>query len=260
MTGLLHGKSVLVTGAGKNIGRSIVVEMAREGAAVRFVEIDAGSARLLEEELAELPGRGRGFVADVSCQEGVESVCDGLAAEGTVVDVLVNNLGIQPPHREPVTDFDWMKWQRLFDTNVFGPLALTARIVGMMEQTGVAGSIIFITSIHQWIVRRYMSYSASKAALAMIVKELAVELAPKGIRVNGIAPGYVEGSTRNGTQPHRFTPLFQTSIPASYIGRSAVYLASDHFSRYTTGAILKVDAGLSLYNHLLAQEPLESTP
>jgi NAD(P)-dependent dehydrogenase (short-subunit alcohol dehydrogenase family) len=137
----------------------------------------------------------------------------------------------------------------VFRTNVLGPLALTSRITDAMRRRKAAGSILFITSIHQWVVKRDPPYSASKAALGMLVKELAVELASSGIRVNGIAPGYIEVDDKERPIRHRYTPLYGTSIDPAYIGRTAVYLASDYFSKYTTGTVVKIDAGLSLYNH-----------
>jgi NAD(P)-dependent dehydrogenase (short-subunit alcohol dehydrogenase family) len=94
-------------------------------------------------------------------------------------------------------------------------------------------------------------YSASKAALGMIIKELAIELAPHNIRVNGIAPGNIKEDEKGNTIPHRYTPLYGSSINPCYIGRAAVYLSSDYYSRYTTGTVIKIDGGLSLYNHLV---------
>jgi NAD(P)-dependent dehydrogenase (short-subunit alcohol dehydrogenase family) len=120
----------------------------------------------------------------------------------------------------------------------------------MMTGNNTSGSIIFLTSIHENIIRHIPSYSASKAALGMIVKELAFELAPHGIRVNGIAPGWVAENEKGGTFDHKAVPLYQSSINPRYIGRAALYLASDYFSKYTTGSIIKIDAGSTLYNFL----------
>ena len=83
----------------------------------------------------------------------------------------------------------------------------------------------------------------------MIVKELAIDLAPHRIRVNGIAPGWVAENEQGLALIHRYVPLHNCSINPRYIGRAAVYLASDYFSEFTTGTVLKIDAGLSLYNH-----------
>jgi NAD(P)-dependent dehydrogenase (short-subunit alcohol dehydrogenase family) len=82
-----------------------------------------------------------------------------------------------------------------------------------------------------------------------------VELAPHNIRVNGIAPGYIDEDKKGRPIPHRYTPLHRSSISSLYVGRAAVYLSSEYFSKYTTGSVLKIDAGLSLYNHLLDCSP-----
>jgi NAD(P)-dependent dehydrogenase (short-subunit alcohol dehydrogenase family) len=127
----------------------------------------------------------------------------------------------------------------------------------MMVQGDIEGSIIFITSIHQWTVRRDAVYSSSKAALGMLIKELALSLAPHKIRVNGIAPGYVEEDEQGRPLSHRHIPLHGRSISPSYIGKAAVYLSSEYFSKFTTGTVLKIDAGLSLHSYMVDIEPLE---
>lgn len=89
----------------------------------------------------------------------------------------------------------------------------------------------------------------------MIIKELAVEFSPYGIRVNGIAPGWVAADDRGNPLHHEYTLLHKCSIAPCYIGRAAVYLASDYFSQFTTGSIIKIDGGLSLYNYRVFQHP-----
>ena len=88
--------------------------------------------------------------------------------------MLENNVGVKDKTRSLV-DLDIGEWQQTFAVNVFGPMYLTRCIARSMIDTGRQGSILFLTSIHQWIIRRYASYSASKGALGMIVKELAVD-------------------------------------------------------------------------------------
>ncbi|HWP93468.1 MAG TPA: SDR family oxidoreductase [Thermodesulfobacteriota bacterium] len=255
MNKLLQGKNALITGAGKNIGKSIAIEMAKQGANVFFSDIDRDRCAQLKQELNRYPVVSKGFISDVSRSEDVDSLCNSLLQDRIKIDILVNNVGIHFGGRT-IKDLDLKEWKRVFDTNVLGPMYLTKRISKTMIDNHVSGSIIFITSIHQWTIRRFPSYSSSKAALGMIVKELALELAPYSIRVNGIAPGYVEEDKNGNTIAHKYTPLYKSSINPCYIGRAAVYLSSDFFSRFTTGTVLKIDAGLSLYNHLVDQVPL----
>ena len=102
---------------------------------------------------------------------------------------------------------------------------------------------------------RRVAYSASKAAVGMLVRELAVDLAPFGIRVNAVAPGAVDNSGRESDE--RAILLYRTPMNPVYIARAIAFLASDHHSAFTTGATLTVDAGLSLFNHRVDRFPPE---
>ncbi|NNE07339.1 MAG: SDR family oxidoreductase [Gemmatimonadetes bacterium] len=249
-SGLLAGRTALVTGGGRNIGRSIALEMAREGAVVLIADIDADRTRQVVSELDAIRQGAQSFVFDLSREEECEKLCTEIANRKSPVDILVNNIGSSGRDLADDEQFDRARWQKMFDTNVFGSLSLSAAFAKRLQKEKSPASILFLSSIHQWLVRRIPSYSASKAAVGMLVKEMAVEYAAAGIRVNGIAPGYVESTPKGEPVPHRHTPLHGTSIPPEYIGRAAVYLASDRYSRYTTGSMLAIDAGLSLYNHL----------
>jgi len=194
--------------------------------------------------------RGKGFLSDIRKREDIDSLVEFFAENAIGIDILVNNVGVETG-AIGFSTIEPEQWQETFATNVFGPMYLTKRISQRMIDKSVPGSIIFITSIHQFTIRRLPDYSASKAALGMIVKELALDLAPCGIRVNGIAPGWVKEDEKGNTYGARYAPLHGSSINPCYIGRAAVFLASEHFSRFTTGAVLTIDGGLSLYNYLV---------
>jgi NAD(P)-dependent dehydrogenase (short-subunit alcohol dehydrogenase family) len=270
---LLTGKNVLVTGGGRNIGSSVAIEMAKEGANVYFIEIDKERCKSVEKDLTEYKVSSRGFIADITSARDTDKLCSWLSNEEINIDILVNNAGthcekimherslvsrvVARIESEPRARRDQQIWRQIYDTNVFGHVYLTDRISEKMVAEGIKGSIIFISSIHQWIVRRDAAYSSSKAALGMLIKELALSLAPNTIRVNGIAPGYVEEDEQGRPLSQRHTPLYRSSISPRYIGRAAVYLSSDYFSKFTTGTMLKIDAGLSLYNHMVEISPPE---
>lgn len=251
---LLSGKNVLITGAGRNIGRSIAHEMARQGANIFFTDIDAQRLESLKKELAGYKIGSKGFVSDVSDTKDIDALCAVLKNDGIEIDILVNNAGIQHEDATGIKKLELQEWIQTFRTNVFGPVYLTKAISQTMIGRNTAGSIIFITSIHDSIIRLIPSYSASKAALTMIVKELALEFAHHGIRINGIAPGWVAEDQHGNTYNHGSVPLRHSSINPHYIGRTAVYLASDYFSRFTTGSIIKIDAGSSLQNFVSLPE------
>ncbi|HEY9854066.1 MAG TPA: SDR family oxidoreductase [Leptolyngbyaceae cyanobacterium] len=251
---LLAGKNILITGAAKNIGRSIAIEMAKQGANIFFTDILEEGILNLKKELNTYPVKFRGFVSDISKPEDIDSLFASLSENKIIIDILIDNVGIQF-ETIGINNLDLAEWQKTFQTNIFGPLYLTKLISQMMVANSISGSIIFITSIHQEIIARWPSYSSSKAALGMIIKELAVDLAPYGIRVNGIAPGWVEEDEQGNPYRQEHTMLYESSINPCYIGRAAVYLASDYFSKFTTGTVLKIDGGTTLYNHRVAQDP-----
>lgn len=244
---LLVGQTALVTGAGANIGRAIALEMAREGASIVAVDIEEPALKALADELSDL-GNNDGapvhtLVADMSDEASIDRLLDRLRELRLEVDVLVNNVGIHTDlggSREG----EFSNWRRTLDTNLIGPYHLTRRIARQMIDRGAAGNIVFISSIHQWQIRGHPAYSASKAAIGMVIKELADEYAGYGIRVNGVAPGAVQPDELVGQAVYKTVPLHGTAIPASFIGRNVVVLAAQHFSKYTTGSVITVDAGL----------------
>jgi len=251
---LLVGRNALITGAGQNIGRNIALEMAKQGANVYYTDVDATRVGSLGEELKKFKIQSKGFVSDVSKFEEIDSLCRSLCQENIPIDILVNNVGVLiGPYK--VTSVEMDIWRKTFDTNVTGPLYLTRQIVAEMTERKLLGSVIFISSIHQWLLHRDISYSASKAALGMVINELAIDLAPYAIRVNGIAPGSVAEEVDSMQRYDKYIPLYNTPINPAYIGRAAVYLASEHYSAYTTGSVLTVDSGLSLYNHFVDRRP-----
>jgi NAD(P)-dependent dehydrogenase (short-subunit alcohol dehydrogenase family) len=251
---LLAEKNVLITGAGQNIGKSIALEMAKQGANIYFTDLVPDLITALEQELSTYPVKYKGNISDISKTEDSEALFQELLAQNITIDVLVNNVGIQF-ETMGLDNLNIQEWQKTFNTNVFGPLYLTKLIWQKMIEDKIQGSLIFITSMHQQEIVRWPSYSASKAALAMTIREIAVDLAPYGIRVNAIAPAAVKVDEQGNPSYHKHYLLHQSAIPPDYIGRAAVYLASDHFSKYTTGTTLTIDCGASLYNYRVAENP-----
>lgn len=253
---LLSGKKALITGAGRNIGRSIALEMARQGANIYFTDIDKERCIKLEQELKEYRVGSKGFVSDISKTEDSDALYSFLVQTKIGIDILVNNVGILF-EKDNMQNFDLPEWHKTFDTNVFGPMYLTKLISQMMMRNTVQGSIIFLTSIHQSVPGTWICYSATKAALGMIIKELSLDLASHGIRVNGIAPGAVSEDEQGIPFNLKYAPLHRTTINPCYIGRAAVYLASDYFSKFTTGLVITIDAGLSLFHYQVAHDLLQ---
>ncbi|NEP39328.1 MULTISPECIES: SDR family NAD(P)-dependent oxidoreductase [unclassified Okeania] len=247
---LLAGKNVLITGAGQNIGKSIALEMAKQGANIYFTDIVEEKCLKLEQELAKYQIICKWFISDISKTEDIDNLHNYFIENKIKLDILINNVGIQF-NKFGIKNFELEEANKVFQTNIFKPMYLTKLIAEMMIRNQIFGSIIFITSIHQCTVFRELSYSTSKASLGMIIKELAIDLAAHRIRVNGIAPGVVQEDNKGNPLYYKYTPLHQSSINPKYIGRAVVYLASDYFSHFTTGTVMKIDAGLSLRNYMV---------
>lgn len=245
MVNLLAGKNALITGAGANIGRAIALEMASQGASIYFAEKDAARTAALEHELRALGAKVQGFTCDTSRISALDDMVEQLTRQGVTIDILVNNVGVNIKYSE-ITPETFKLWQEVMDTNVLAPLYLSRLVAQTMIQREVAGSIVFITSVHATHYHGDQIYSATKASLGMVINELAVSLAQHGIRVNGIAPG-ATNERPDGTMRYApNVPLRHEPVRPCYIGRAAVFLASDYFSYCTTGATLIVDSGLSL--------------
>jgi NAD(P)-dependent dehydrogenase (short-subunit alcohol dehydrogenase family) len=258
--GLLSGKNILITGAGPNIGKSLALEMGKQGCQIFFTDLNTSGISDLEKQLQHQQVSNKGFAFDITKTQDADSLCAFFDQNNQSIDVLVHNAGLEFKNSNSLIDLNLQEWVKTFETNVFGPMYLTKCIVERMIRQGNPASIIFITSMHQFLPNRRISYSSSKAALGMVVKELAVELATHGIRVNGIAPGWVKVDDQGNPRPHPYTPLYKSSIIPEFIGRAAVYLASEYYSHFTTGTVLTVDGGLSLYNSRIAEASKGNNP
>ena len=244
MTGFLSGKNVLITGVGASIGRHIALEMAAQGASIYFIDIDETCCAALQTELERKGVRAQGWTLDIAKASSIEKLRRVFSESQIRIDVLINNVGVevaQLPERSDETPFSTFDaWRLIYKTNVIGPMALTDWVAQQMMNDGRGGCILFLSSIHQWCYKGDAAYSSSKAAVGSMIEELALKWAPHGIRVNGIAPGLVKLEENGLLRAHLPTPLHATAIHPQYIGRTAVYLASDYFSHFTTGTILKL--------------------
>jgi NAD(P)-dependent dehydrogenase (short-subunit alcohol dehydrogenase family) len=258
MTERFTGKVALVTGAGRGIGQATAERFAREGARVVLVartgtEIDAAAARIVADGGAALP-----IAADVADAGTVASTVARVVAAFGRIDILVNNAGIGTPM--PFVGTDFADWSSVIEVNLFGAAHFAREVAPVMIEGGRGGAIVNVSSIHGYRVEPDASaYDVSKGGLDQLTRALALELAPHGIRVNGIAPGFVD--TRMAILPdgtseldgewfreqyvgRRKIPLARASQPEEIAGAIA-FMASDDAS-YVNGAILVVDGGLSI--------------
>jgi NAD(P)-dependent dehydrogenase (short-subunit alcohol dehydrogenase family) len=246
----LQGKRALVTGAGTGIGREIALEFAREGAAValHYSHSDRG-ARSAVEAIRAGGGRAEAFAADFNDVAQVRRLAAEAADFLGGLDVLVNNAGItmnRPFERVTPEQFD-----TLYRVNVRAQFFLTQALLPALERS--RGAVVNLTSIHAFrAFAEHSVYAGTKGAIVAYTRVLAIELAPRGIRVNAIAPGAVPVESHSRAIPGFDPAGMGLGIPAGFAGtprdiaRVAVFLASDD-ARYIVGQTLIVDGGTSAW-------------
>jgi glucose 1-dehydrogenase len=250
----LAGKRVLVTGASTGIGRALATGMAAEGArvAVHYRGDRAGA----EETIVRTahPERHVLVSADISSVGDIGSMFAELDERLDGIDVVVNNAGITG--WTDLFEITEEQWDRVLDTNLRGSFFCALEAARRMREAG-GGSIVNIsTNIAALGARNLVAYAASKGGIHAMTIQLAVELAPYGIRVNTFAPGptEVERNLRDDPDYRRtwgaVVPLGRTAHPDEMIG-TAIFLASDD-SSYMTGQTFYVDGGWSIAGRLPA--------
>lgn len=235
----LNDKTALVTGAGKGIGRAVSQTLASAGARVIAV---ARTAEDLETLCDEFPGFIDAWIEDAS-SDAFYARMSALPS----LDILVNNLGTNTP--QAFTDVDRDVLERMLELNVKAPF-LTAQIAARIMRKAGSGSIIHMSSQMGHIgAANRTSYCTTKHAIEGLTKAMAVELAPMGIRVNAVAPTFIETPlTRPMLEDPEFHADVMRRIPLQKIGQpedvaaAVLYLACDA-SRMVTGDSLKVDGG-----------------
>lgn len=244
----LEGEVALITGGGSGLGRAIARCMAAVGARVVLV---GRRAERLQETARPLGERAAWFVHDVTRLDEAP-VCVRRAAEPFgPITILVNNAGIHL--KKPAVETTEAEFLDVLNTHVLGAHALTRAVLpGMIERRH--GNVLFIASMASLFgIPGVLAYSAAKSAYLGMVRSLAVEVSPRGVRVNAIAPGWIETdltrAAMNGDPERRRrvlerTPLGRLGAPED-IGWAAVYLCSPA-ARFITGAVLPVDGGASI--------------
>jgi NAD(P)-dependent dehydrogenase (short-subunit alcohol dehydrogenase family) len=244
----LADRRAVVTGAASGIGHAIAYRLARAGAWV--VAVDKDKERLTK---AFDSPRFRGLhctpvYGDLACPD-ITLLADELLADGPI-ELIVNNVGM-------CTGKGWFETSEedvrlVFQTNLFGPWFFTRRLAERLIEVGQPGSILFVSSLHDHVPVRRPQYSTSKAGVAMLVRELALELAPHRIRVNAVSPGWIKTNTeiqaeqQSSPTDASFVPMGRPGQPDD-VAKLAVVLLSNAVSGYVTGMNPPVDGGLALH-------------
>ena len=250
----LQGKVALVTGAARGIGRGIALTLAAEGARVAVNYVNrADAAAEVVRLIRERGGDAETLQADVGHYAEAERLVAGALSRFGRIDILVNNAGVVTRH--PILDVPLEEWDRVIRTNLYGCFHCSRLAGRHMVERGGGGKLVSISSIHGRVAKAGMGpYCATKAAIDMFSKQLAVELAPHRINVNVVASGTIiteinlplyqsdrpEDIQKRTAVLHR-VPWGEIGQPED-IGRAVAFLASDA-ARYITGAVLYVDGG-----------------
>lgn len=245
----MKDNTVLISGATRGIGRAIAVELAGEGANISFNYLKSGrEAAELENEIKNLGANAKSFQADIKDFQAVRSWVDKTKELFGRIDIVINNAGVIKDKALALMESD--DWREVINTNLEGTFNLTrAAIVTLMKQK--SGVVINITSVSGIVgLPRQTNYSASKAGIIGFTKSLAKEVAPYNIRVNAIAPGFIETDMLKVlTEEYKNQILKQ--IPLNRLGRPrevakmVKFLVSDD-AGYITGQTIAIDGGMSM--------------
>jgi len=246
----LQGKTAVVTGAGTGIGQAIALAFAKEGASV--VVDYVGDASVAEETLSKINamgGKSLGVAADVSNPDQVNGLIQQTLAAFGKLDIFVNNAGIEK--KFAFVDYPLEEWQKIVAVNLTGAFLCSQAAARQMIAQGSGGRIINISSIHEDLAFPLNApYSATKGGIRMLMRTIAVELAPHQITVNNIGPGAiftpidkdVEIDAKLNDQILAEVPLGRWGKPEE-VAQLAVYLASDD-AAYITGSTHFIDGGM----------------
>jgi 3-oxoacyl-[acyl-carrier protein] reductase len=246
VTARYRDKTALVTGAASGIGLGIASAFNAEGASVVLADVRLEAARQARTALPE-PDRASEVLLDVTVAVEVDRVLESCWREHDGIDFLINCAGVYPS--APVLDMSEHQWDTVLDTNLKGPFLCSRAFARRAVDRGKGGAIVNITSGAARRARPGAAhYCTSKAGLEMLTRALALELAPRRIRVNAVSPGFVSVESEVNPLSEEYVAAISEGIPLGRTGRpedvarAVLFLCSDA-AEWITGATLPVDGG-----------------
>ncbi len=242
----LKNKVAIITGAGQGVGRRIATRLAEEGCLVVVSDINEENAKTVADQINQTETKAIAIKCDVSKKDEVDHLINSAIEKFGKLDILVNNAGIYP--FKNFSEMTEEEWDKVIDVNLKS-LFLTSKAAASVMQDN--SKIVNISSIASVVGFRGLShYCASKSGMNGFIRSIALELAPRKINVNGIAPGAINtpgasgGDEETNKQTIAMIPLGRKGEPVD-IANAAVFMASNE-SNYITGQILVVDGGWTI--------------
>ena len=245
----LSGKTAIVTGASSGLGRHFARVLAAAGAKVALASRRLDPLRELARQIEASDGRAVPIATDVVDRESVRACVDTAEAALGPISILINNAGIAVS--KPALDLEESDWDRVVDTNLKGAWLTAQETARHMVRLGHGGSIVNIASIlGLGGIGQVAPYCASKAGLINLTRAMAAELARHGIRVNALAPGYIETDLNRAFLAGGAGQALKKRVPQRRFGQlgdldGALLLLASDASRYMNGSIVTIDGGQS---------------
>jgi 3-oxoacyl-[acyl-carrier protein] reductase len=248
------GARAIVTGAAQGLGRHFALALLREGARVVAGDINSAGLRRLAAEAAAPPGALVLCDLDVASEASVAACCELAARELGGANILVNNAGILRDGllvsraEDAVRRLPLLQWSKVVDVNLTGQFLMARDAAAQMIAAGVPGVIVNISSLARSGNRGQSNYAASKAGMDACTRSWALELAPHGIRVGGVAPGVIDTPILAGVSDAALASLL-AAIPLGRIGRPEEVWRAVRFvlgCEFFTGRTIEVDGGAGL--------------
>ena len=241
---------VLITGASQGLGKQFARVLASHGAAVVLAARQIGKLQQLEAEIIAAGGRAAAVAMDVSDLASIAPAIDAAEAKLGAITVLINNAGIAV--EKLAVEHSAADWDAVLDVNLKGGYFAATEMARRMAQRGQGGNIINIASVlGLGVMKGLSSYAISKAAMIQATKALALEFAAHNIRVNALAPGYIDTEINHDLWATPAGEKLAKRIPQRRVGREddldgAILLLASNASRYMTGSVITVDGGFML--------------
>ncbi len=253
MSGLLDGRRVMVSGAARGIGRAVAERLTQQGAAVAVADIDAGLARQTAQALGPT---ALALTLDIGNDDSVRAAVAELSARWDGLDGLVNNAAVLDEN--PTQTIPLARWDRILNINLTGALRLSQAALPLLAHGTCPAIVNTVSTQALYGQPNSVAYATAKGGLLNLTRCMAIDLAPQGLRVNAVAPGFIDtrmalladGSHEHASADFKHVYLGERKIPLARPGTAQdcagafLFLLSD-LSLYITGQVIAVDGGLT---------------